>query len=671
MSAILLGFGYLLLAAAGAACWAFALAGTAGAGTARAGGGGEPRSRSTSLLVGAALALLVVRGSLVWTLAESDPGFAQEKVTIGLPLSVLTSALAAVAWWMPRRATSAGRAGLTAGAFAAAAAAAVVEIVLTVAVGAPAGLLAALAAVAVVVGAGLVAGLTRSGPTRRARRPAFAAASAAVAVIVAVGAVAVVGALGDGALQRAGFGPAAAHAHGSDDGAGADGAGVDVTELVESRHSVSGTGETIDVELRAQRQSIELPSGRSIDAWTFGALAGPAIVAHVGDTLSMHLSNADIEAGATVHWHGYPVANAFDGVAGVTQDAVRPGGDFDAEIAMTQAGTYWYHTHQRGSQGVVRGLYGTLVVLPASGQTEDVDLTLPVHTFSGSTVLGASDVLEERVVEPGQSVRLRFINTDQTPRTFLVQGVPFRVVALDGMDVASEVLDERSVVLAAGGRADVVLEMPDATVRVGVGGDRAGGLGLVPRAREDIPALLAAGAAFDPLADLVAVGEPQGAPRSDAAEAIDDALDGEGFDVERTLLLDRLPRLVQGMPSYAYTVDGRVYPYIDPTIVDEGDTVRLRLVNRSFETHPMHPHGHAVRVLSVDGRIPEQPLWLDTFDVGPGQVWEVALYADNPGIWMDHCHNLEHAALGMVTHLAYRGVTTSFDHGGVAQNAPE
>ncbi len=38
---------------------------------------------------------------------------------------------------------------------------------------------------------------------------------------------------------------------------------------------------------------------------------------------------------------------------------------------------------------------------------------------------------------------------------------------------------------------------------------------------------------------------------------------------------------------------------------------------------------------------------------------------------MDHCHNLEHAALGMVTHLAYRGITTPFDHGGPADNAPE
>ena len=666
MPVILLGLVYLLLAAAGAACWGLALAGARRGAEASA-------YRTTSMFVAGGLAALVARAAVVWLLALPDPGFAQEKAVVGLPISAVTSILAVIVWWMPRlRApVSARRDGITAGAFAAAAAAAAAEVVLTIAVGAPAGVPAALVVLAAVGGTGVVTALVRTRRSGGSRRPAVAAGAASVAVIAGVCVVAFVTISGAGALQAAGFGPASPHDHdpGSTAALGSDGRAV--TDLTTAPTAVTHPGETVDVTLRAQQQQFDLPSGRTIDAWTFGALAGPAIVARVGDTLSVDLANVDLDVGATVHWHGYPVANAVDGVAGVTQDAVQPGEDFRADILMTQAGTYWYHTHQRGSEGVVRGLYGTLVVQPETGPTEDVDLTLPVHTFAASVVLGTSDVLEERIVAPGDSVRLRLVNTDQAPQTFAVQGARFMVAAIDGMDVASDSLTDRSLVVPAGGRIDVVLEMPASPVRVGVASDRSGGLGLVPRTGDPIPELTIPETAFDPLADLIAGPPDTAVTRSGAAAAIDHALGGDGFDVERTLILDRLPRIVGGMPNYAYTVDGRVYPYIEPTIVEVGDTVRVRLVNRSFETHPMHPHGHAVRVLSVDGRVPAQPLWLDTFDVGPGEVWEVALYADNPGIWMDHCHNLEHAALGMVTHLAYRGITTPFDHGGPADNAPE
>jgi FtsP/CotA-like multicopper oxidase with cupredoxin domain len=80
------------------------------------------------------------------------------------------------------------------------------------------------------------------------------------------------------------------------------------------------------------------------------------------------------------------------------------------------------------------------------------------------------------------------------------------------------------------------------------------------------------------------------------------------------------------------------------------------VVNRGRDTHPWHLHGHHVLVLARDGQRPSgSPLWLDTFDVRPGEVWEVAFRADNPGAWTNHCHNLSHADQGMMLHLAYRG----------------
>ena len=58
-------------------------------------------------------------------------------------------------------------------------------------------------------------------------------------------------------------------------------------------------------------------------------------------------------------------------------------------------------------------------------------------------------------------------------------------------------------------------------------------------------------------------------------------------------------------------------------------------------------------------------------EVRPGESYVVAFRADNPGIWMDHCHNLVHAAAGLTMHLAYAGVTTPFDIGGADHNRPE
>jgi FtsP/CotA-like multicopper oxidase with cupredoxin domain len=83
------------------------------------------------------------------------------------------------------------------------------------------------------------------------------------------------------------------------------------------------------------------------------------------------------------------------------------------------------------------------------------------------------------------------------------------------------------------------------------------------------------------------------------------------------------------------------------------------VVNRSLLTHPWHLHGHPVLVLSRNRRpAAGSPLWMDTFDVRPGEVWEVAVRATNPGIWMNHCHNLPHAQQGMMLRLRYDGVTT-------------
>jgi FtsP/CotA-like multicopper oxidase with cupredoxin domain len=315
-----------------------------------------------------------------------------------------------------------------------------------------------------------------------------------------------------------------------------------------------------------------------------------------------------------------------------------------------QVGTYWYHTHQVSDRGVRMGLYGTLVVTaaPASG----LDLTVPVHTFSGRLVLGTHDQPDTRRVAPGTPVRLRLVNTDSTPHRFTLAGTAYRLVAVDGTDLnAPDELTEVGLRLAAGGRYDLAFTMPDAPVALLVDDDSGGGLRLVPGSSEPPQP---ADTGRWPELDLTAYGAPAATPFGPDSD----------FDRSFTLVLDRGIAMVEGAPRYAHTVNGRGFPSVPDQLVRTGELIRTTVVNRSLATHPWHLHGHRVLILSRNGKpVTGSPLWMDTFDVRPGEVWQVAFRADNPGLWMNHCHNLSHAAQGMVLHLAYDGVTTPF-HGG-------
>ncbi len=406
-------------------------------------------------------------------------------------------------------------------------------------------------------------------------------------------------------------------------------------------------------DLEARHQTITLPDGSRYQAVTFGSVPGPELVVTEGELVEVTLTNRDVEDGVTLHWHGYDVPSGDDGVAGVTQDAVAPGESFVYRFVADQVGTYWYHTHQNALEGIVRGLYGALVVLPADSApaTGVADVTALIHTLGGVTLVGGDDVL--RVPEIGPT-RLRLANTDQIPRR-IVLDADAQLVALDGTDLAepSTIAAGNSLRIPAGGRADLLID-PQRPVTLDV--ERGGSSGIMIGG-DTVPGDLSfRGPEFDIL---------------DAASGpVPDWADGP-YDVEGAQVLDRLIRVVGGIPRLADAINGATFPSIQPIVVEEGDVVAVTIVNRGTETHPMHVHGHHVLVISRNGEKADGALWLDTVDVKPGETWEVAFIADNPGLWMDHCHNLEHAAAGMVMHLAYRGVTSPFELGGEHGNAPE
>ena len=121
----------------------------------------------------------------------------------------------------------------------------------------------------------------------------------------------------------------------------------------------------------------------------------------------------------TIHWHGIDVPNAEDGVAGVTQDAVRPGERYVYRFRAEQVGTFWYHTHQASSKEVRRGLFGAIVIEPAASTRFDLDRVVLAHTFDGIPTLDARTRESSRLdVPPGTRARLRLVNSDNSPHRF-------------------------------------------------------------------------------------------------------------------------------------------------------------------------------------------------------------------------------------------------------------
>ena len=83
-----------------------------------------------------------------------------------------------------------------------------------------------------------------------------------------------------------------------------------------------------------------------------------------------------------------------------------------------------------------------------------------------------------------------------------------------------------------------------------------------------------------------------------------------------------------------------------------GDKVKIRILNDPNSMHPMqHPihfHGQNFLVLATNGVKNENPVWTDTALIASGDTVDILLDASNKGMWMAHCHILEHAESGMM-----------------------
>lgn len=419
----------------------------------------------------------------------------------------------------------------------------------------------------------------------------------------------------------------------------------------------------VRIALTARSARLELVGGVAHRHATYdGLLPGPLLRGKRGDRLIIDFQN-DLDVPTTIHWHGLRVPNDMDGVPDVTQPSIPPGEGFRYEYALSDAGLYWYHPHFQTLDLVGDGLYGALLVddpdepkglgeqtvialsdvslLPdGSVEPHPEGADTQVLGREGATVLVNGRTNQRMRVQSGSRLRWRVVNMARSRYFELsLPGHEFLRIGDDAGPMQFPVT-ESTVRLAPGERADLVVE---------------------PR-----------GEAGDTL-DLVTLPVYRGTGASSASEPLElvqlEFVDGEAS-------VPRLPRLRRELEAFptegaeeielALTmdvVDGEARMGLDwePPLDDHHRSVKpgerqiWNVVNHTSYAHPFHLHGFHFQVLDARGRH-ESPLrYQDTVDIAPRETLRIVpRFDDRPGMWMFHCHILDHAEAGMMNHFEVR-----------------
>ncbi|MEU9110530.1 multicopper oxidase family protein [Streptomyces sp. NPDC048483] len=437
--------------------------------------------------------------------------------------------------------------------------------------------------------------------------------------------------------------------------------------------------------------------GRTVSTWVYGGeLPGKPIRVTAGDTLQMTLAN-HLPHSTTVHWHGFRLRNDMDGVPGITQRPILPGASFTYRFIAGHPGTYWMHPHT-GVQ-IDRGLYAPVIVddpkeplsydkewivmlddwvdgvdgstpdavlaqlhegrsestghgsmghddmggpeLPGIGPSRLLrgatskllgghagDVAHPYHLINGSTPQ------DPRVFQakPGDRIRIRFINAGgETSYRVALGGHRMTITHTDGYPVRHATTDALLIGMAE--RYDVLVTAGDGAFPL---------TALAEGKNRTALAVLRTGGGAAPGPDARPEnldGKLLTAHDLKADESVQ--LPSQGAD--RTLRF----HLTGSMKKYNWAFNHKPYTPSQRYPIEAGERVRLSFHNRTRMYHPVHLHGHTF-ALGEGGALK------DTTIVVPHSTVNVEFDADNPGLWMLHCHNIYHSESGMMTILGYR-----------------
>ncbi|MGW3354561.1 multicopper oxidase family protein [Streptomyces bungoensis] len=473
-----------------------------------------------------------------------------------------------------------------------------------------------------------------------------------------------------------------------------------------------GSGPVHMVRFTAAENLVDL-GGRTVRTWTYQeSVPGPLVRVTAGDVLSLTLANR-LPVGTTLHSHGVRLRCDMDGVPDLTQTAVPSGTDFTYRFTVAHPGTYFLHSHM-GMQPD-RGLYAPLIVddpreplrydkewiillddwvdgvqgstpdgvlgqlLKSTGSSMKMSGTAmgpegrpdpgrtasphsaPAHRSTGPSRLlhdsrsrllhgmGGSVNYPHYLVNgrlatdpstfrcrPGDRVRLRIINAgSETAFRVALGGHPMTVTHTDGYPVQHTTTDALLIGMAE--RYDVLVTAKDGVFP----------LVAVPEGKPgQALAVLRTGKGRNVPAPGVRPDELDGRILPARRLVPDESAALDEREPDRQLRI----RITGSMAKYDWGFDHQQYDERRRHPVRAGERVRVTLINATDMWHPMHLHGHTFALAGLDSVGARK----DTSIVLPHRKLVVDFDADNPGLWMLHCHNQYHSESGMMTILGYR-----------------
>ena len=434
----------------------------------------------------------------------------------------------------------------------------------------------------------------------------------------------------------------------------------------------------VEIDLTARVADVDVGAGQRVRAWTYdGGIPGPLIRARVGDRLIVHFTN-DLPQATTVHWHGVRVPIEMDGVPDISQPETKPGESFTYDFVLRDAGLYWYHPHVMSAAQVGFGLYGALLVEEASdtvGVADEITIVLSDIGFDRHGVLDSPEsggpagmvfgregayVLANGRTKPtlrarsGAPQRWRLVNAAKS-RYFLLdlEGQPFHVIGSDG-GLQEAPATSSTLLVTPGERADVVVmptrtsSSPGTTLTLSAALYNRGYGSVEFRTPEDVLTIAFTDEPTLPAAPLPKVRRDIAMPSVDDATKVDVVLS--------------LPPMGPNRKS-EFHVNGVPFWKAKPFLAALGDKQIWTVRNESKFAHPFHLHGFFF--LPLDEHLqPIRPMaWKDTLNVPiDGTVRFLVVFDERPGMWMFHCHILDHADGGLMGHVQVGAASTDHVH---------